>query len=148
EFAGELEEPIIAFPGHWAPNDLLFYTAEQFPERYRGGAFITFMGSWNRAPLPQKGYKVVFVPFEDGQPTGDYETFADGFAGVEPIPNRGAAEYRPMGGAVGPDGALYISDYKKGRIWRVVYTGKEHSAGDTTAAVRADTAGASPADTA
>ena len=97
EYAGEFEDPVIAFPGHWAPNDLLFYTGKQFPERYRGGAFIAFMGSWNRAPLPQKGYNIVFVPFKDGQPAGDYETFADGFAGIDPIPDRGAAEYRPMG---------------------------------------------------
>src|SRR3546814_14738319 len=93
----------MGFPGHWAPNDLLFYAGEQFPERYRGGAFIAFIGSWNRAPLPQQGYKVAFVPFKDGQPSGDYETFADGFAGLEPIPDRGAAEYRPPGLALGPD---------------------------------------------
>lgn len=147
EYAGEFEEPVIAFPGHWAPNDLFFYTGEQFPERYQGGAFIAFMGSWNRAPLPQKGYKVVFVPFEDGQPSGEYETFADGFAGVEPIPNRGAAEYRPMGLTMGPDGALYISDYKKGRIWRVVYTGEDALANDTTETMPGNAAGAPPAET-
>ena len=45
--------PIVAFPGHWAPNDLHFYNGRQFPEKYRGGAFIVFHGSWNRAPLPQ-----------------------------------------------------------------------------------------------
>ncbi len=117
-------DPVAAFPGHWAPNDLLFYTGEQFPERYRGGVFIAFHGSWNRAPLPQRGYKVSFVPFEGGTVAGDYEPFADGFAGVEPIPSPGAAEYRPMGLALGPNGALYISDSKKGRVWRVVYTGK------------------------
>ncbi|HLR25387.1 MAG TPA: c-type cytochrome [Fodinibius sp.] len=148
EFAGEFEEPVIAFPGHWAPNDLLFYTGQQFPERYRDGAFIAFMGSWNRAPLPQKGYKVVFVPFEDGQPAGDSETFADDFANVDPIPDRGAAEYRPMGLAMGPDGALFISDYKKGRIWRVVYAGEEAPEVEKTAAMSVDTAGAPPADTA
>ncbi len=117
-------DPVVAFPGHWAPNDLLFYAGEQFPERYRGGAFIAFHGSWNRAPLPQEGYKVAFVPFEDGAPAGDYETFADGFAGVEPIPGPGGAEYRPMGLAMGPDDALYLSDSKNGRVWRVVYTGR------------------------
>lgn len=147
KYAGEFEEPVIGFPGHWAPNDLLFYTGEQFPDRYRGGAFIAFIGSWNRAPLPQQGYKVVFVPFEDGQPSGEYETFADGFAGVEPIPDRGAAEYRPMGLAVGPDGALYISDYKKGRIWRVVYTGKTTPAAGTAGAMSTDTTEVPPAGT-
>ncbi|HLR31743.1 MAG TPA: hypothetical protein VK074_04600, partial [Fodinibius sp.] len=123
----EYLDPVAAFPGHWAPNGLLFYKGEHFPERYRGGAFVAFHGSWNRAPLPQQGYKVSFVPFEDGNTAGDYETFADGFAGVEPIPNRGAAEYRPMGLAMGPDGALFISDSQEGRIWRVVYTGKENN---------------------
>lgn len=148
KFAGEFEEPVMGFPGHWGPNDLLFYTGEQFPERYRGGAFIAFIGSWNRAPLPQQGYKVAFVPFKDGQPSGDYETFADGFAGVEPIPDRGAAEYRPTGLALGPDGALYISDYKKGRIWRVVYTGEAAPAGGTMGAMPADTTGVPSARTA
>jgi cytochrome c2 len=96
------------------------------------------MGSWNRAPLPQGGYKVVFVPFKDGKPSGQYEIFADGFAGINPIPDRGAAKYRPMGLAMGPDGALYISDYKKGRIWRIVYTGKTTSANKTTEAKQTD----------
>ncbi|MGH7129043.1 MAG: PQQ-dependent sugar dehydrogenase, partial [Planctomycetaceae bacterium] len=117
----EKEDPILAFPGHWAPNGLTFYDQDQFPERYRGGAFIAFHGSWNRAPLPQQGYKVVFVPMSDGAVTGEYETFADGFAGdvVQP----GEADHRPAGVAVGPDGALYIADDTAGRIWKVVYTG-------------------------
>lgn len=157
EYGGDGEEvgrcadyldPVTAFPGHWAPNDLFFYTGEQFPERYRGGAFVAFHGSWNRAPLPQEGYKVSFIPSEDGGLSADYETFADGFAGVEPIPNRSAAEYRPVGLAMGPDGALYISDSQKGCMWRVVYTGEETTANDEQAAIPADTAGPSPADTA
>ncbi|WP_310685843.1 PQQ-dependent sugar dehydrogenase [Aliifodinibius sp. S!AR15-10] len=119
----EFLDPVAAFPGHWAPNGLLFYTGEHFPERYRGGAFVAFHGSWNRAPQPQQGYKVTFTLFEDGRPVGDYETFADGFAGVDPIPTRSDAEYRPIGLAMGPNGELYISDSQKGRIWRVVYTG-------------------------
>lgn len=121
----EYLEPVAAFPGHWAPNGLLFYRGEHFPERYRGGAFIAFHGSWNRAPLPQRGYKVSFLPFEDGAPAGDYETFADGFAGADSIASPGEAEHRPMGLAMGPNGELYISDSQKGRIWRVVYTGKQ-----------------------
>ncbi len=123
-------DPAAAFPGHWAPNSLLFYTGEQFPERYRGGAFVAFHGSWNRAPLPQQGYKVTFTPFAEGAPAGDYETFADGFAGVDPLPNPSAAEYRPMGLTMGPNGALYISDSQKGRIWRVVYRGEAVQATD------------------
>src|SRR5205823_8624132 len=73
------KEPALAFPGHWAPDGQLFYTGSQFPASYRGGAFIAFHGSWNRAPLPQAGYLVVFVPFKDGKPVGTYQTFADGF---------------------------------------------------------------------
>lgn len=121
----QFDKPIMAFPAHWAPNDLLFYTGEQFPERYQGGAFIAFHGSWNRAPLEQQGYKVVFVPFaDDGRsPAGDWEVFASGFAGVEVIEKPKNARYRPMGLAQGPDGSLYISDSEKGRIWRVIYTG-------------------------
>jgi glucose/arabinose dehydrogenase len=117
-------KPVAAFPGHWAPNDLLFYTDKQFPERYQGGAFIAFHGSWNRAPLPQQGYSVCFIPFKDGVPAGNYETFADGFAGMDTIIGPGDAELRPVGLAMGQEGALYISDSEKGRIWRVVYTGK------------------------
>lgn len=116
-------EPLVAFPAHWGPNDLLFYTGTQFPERYRGGAFIAFHGSWNRAPYPQGGYNVVFVPMDDGAVTGDWEVFADGFKGEEPLMSTRDAEHRPTGLAQGPDGALYISDSVNGRIWRVVYIG-------------------------
>lgn len=120
----DFEDPIVAFPGHWAPNDLLFYTGDQFPAEYQGGAFIAFHGSWNREP-PQDGYRVTFVPFDGDMPSGDYETFADGFAGEgDERPNTpGEAEHRPMGLAVGPDGSLYISDSVQGRIWRVMHTG-------------------------
>ena len=52
--------PVASFPAHWAPNDLVIYTGKSFPEHYRGGAFIAFHGSWDRAPYPQGGYNVVF----------------------------------------------------------------------------------------
>jgi glucose/arabinose dehydrogenase len=116
-----MDTPIVAFPGHWAPNDLLFYTGDMFPARYKNGAFIAFHGSWNRAPLNQQGYKVVFVPFKNGKPSGDYEVFADGFSDTNEIVSPGDARYRPCGLAQGPDGALYISDSVKGAIWKVVY---------------------------
>ena len=115
-------DPILAFPGHWAPNDLLFYTGGHFPERYQGGAFLAFHGSWNRAP-DQKGYKVVFIPFKGEEITGDYEVFADGFTGAETLVSPGDARYRPMGLALGPDGSLFITDSVQGRVWRVIYTG-------------------------
>lgn len=115
--------PIMGFPGHWAPNDLLFYEGDQFPERYKGGAFIAFHGSTNRAPYPQAGYFVAFIPFEGGEPTGEWEVFADGFAGVDTLVNTRDARYRPMGLAEGPDGSLYITESNQGKIWRVMYKG-------------------------
>jgi glucose/arabinose dehydrogenase len=112
--------PAVAFPGHWAPNDVLFYTGTQFPQKYRNGAFIAFHGSWNRAPLPQAGYNVTFVPFANGKPSGPYEVFADGFAGKTPLANPNDAVARPGGLAVGPDGSLYVTEDQKGRIWRIL----------------------------
>jgi mono/diheme cytochrome c family protein len=123
--------PVAAFPAHWAPNDVLINNGSQFPEGWRGGAFVAFHGSWNRAPGPQGGYNVVFQPLADGKTTGDYVVFADGFAGAEKAPGR--AMHRPAGLAMGPDGALYISDDMKGRIWRVTHLG----AGASTAVAAA-----------
>ena len=120
----KLTPPIVGFPGHFAPNDLLFYQGPQFPERYRNGAFIAFHGSTIRMPYSQGGYIVAFVPMRDGRPSGDWEVFADGFSGIDPIPNTGDAAARPMGLAEGPDGSLYVSDSVKGRIWKVTYRGK------------------------
>ena len=120
---GDYRAPLLTFPGHWAPNDLLFYTADAFPEASRGGAFIAFHGSWNRAPLPQSGYNVVFVPFDGAEPAGEWSVFADRFKGADVLEDEDDAEYRPMGLAQGPDGALYITDSVRGRIWRVTYEG-------------------------
>jgi len=116
---GKYPDPLVAFPAHWAPNDLAFHDGKGLPASYRGGAFIAFHGSWNRAPEPQAGYKVVFQPLKDGKPSGTYEVFADGFAGTIEDNNPRNADYRPVGLAVGPDGSLYIADSQKGRIWRV-----------------------------
>ncbi len=115
------EDPIMFFPAHAAPNDILFYTGNQFPERYKNGAFIAFHGSWNRAPQEQEGYYVVFIPFKGAFPSGDWEVFADGFAGKEVVMQPHDARYRPMGLAEGPDGSLYISDSQAGRIWKITY---------------------------
>ena len=112
-------KPIYAFPGHWAPNGMVFYTGTQFPEKYRNGAFIAFHGSWNRAPREQQGYFVVFLPFNNGAPSGEYEVFADGFAGEKKTPQ--GATFRPCGVAQAPDGSLFICDDQQGRIWRVTY---------------------------
>ncbi|GAB3641845.1 PQQ-dependent sugar dehydrogenase [Spirosoma arcticum] len=134
-----MEKPIMAFPAHWAPNDLLFYTGNAFPARYKNGAFVCFHGSWNRAPLKQGGYFVAFIPFgKDGRPSGKYEVFAENFAGVaeEAKPGEtanagkpdlvspGDAKARPVGLAQGPDGSLYITDSVKGKVWRVMYAKK------------------------
>lgn len=116
--------PIAAFPGHMAPDGLLFYTGKMFPEKYRNGAFIAFHGSWNRAPEKQKGYFVAFQPFADGKPSGNWEIFADNFAGMDDISSPSQAQHRPCGLAQGPDGALYVSDDVKGTIYRITYNGK------------------------
>ncbi|MFZ6010218.1 MAG: PQQ-dependent sugar dehydrogenase [Bacteroidota bacterium] len=123
-------DPIMGLPAHWAPNDLLFYRGNQFPARYNKGAFIAFHGSTNRGPYPQAGYIVAFIPFENGKPTGEWEVFADGFAGVDTITKMEEAKYRPMGLAEGPDGSLYISESKKGKIWRVMFNGDQSTFGD------------------
>jgi glucose/arabinose dehydrogenase len=121
---GLYRDPVAAFPGHWAPNDLLFYGGRQFPERYRNGAFVVFHGSWNRAPLPQGGYKVVFLPFVNDRPGRDWEVFADGFKGAEVLESPSDAEHRPMGIAQGPAGELYLSSTISGRVWRIDYVGQ------------------------
>ena len=135
-----MQKPIMAFPGHWAPNDLLFYTGGAFPARYKNGAFVCFHGSWNRAPLNQGGYFVAFIPFgKDGRPSGPYEVFAEDFAGVAEqakpgqtagagkldLASPGDAKARPVGLAQGPDGSLYITDSVKGKVWRVTYTARK-----------------------
>jgi mono/diheme cytochrome c family protein len=126
---GKYPDPLVAFPAHWAPMQLAFYRAEQFPARYRGGAFLAFHGSWNRAPKPQKGYNVTFVPFDDkGMPKGTHEVFAQGFPGVAEVAAPNDARYRPCGVAVGPDGSLYVSDSQKGRVWRIFYAGEKKAA--------------------
>jgi glucose/arabinose dehydrogenase len=109
-----------AFPGHWAPNSLLFYTGSALPARYRNGAFIVFHGSWNRAPLPQQGFKVVFQPMSGGRASGNHEVIVDGFM-VDGKPTELGG--RPMALAQGRNGELYLSDDSKGRIFRITSSG-------------------------
>lgn len=127
-------QPLIGFPAHWAPNDLFFYTGDQFPDHYKNGAFIAFHGSTNRAPYPQAGYFVAFVPFKEGKPTGTWEVFADGFVGEEPVADVSDARYRPMAIAMGPDGSLYLSETVKGKIWRVMFKGDRKNFADVNLA--------------
>jgi len=108
---GSKTQPAIGFPAHWAPNGLMFYTGSMLPSEYRGGAFLAFHGSWNRAPAPQQGYRVVFIPFSAGKPTGKWRDFARPAGAEDSI--------RPTGLAQGPDGALYIGADQQGKIWRV-----------------------------
>jgi glucose/arabinose dehydrogenase len=105
------KNPLISFPGHWGPMAIAFYPGDQFGPTYKGGLFIAFHGSWNRAPLPQEGYRVVFVPFANGKPTGEYSTFA--------TDKNGPTSLSASGVAVAPVGSLYISADQNGKIWRV-----------------------------
>ncbi|RFZ84851.1 sorbosone dehydrogenase [Mucilaginibacter terrenus] len=115
------KDPAAAFPGHLAPNGLLFYTGSQFPEKYKNGAFIAFHGSWNRAPEPQAGYFVVFQPMKNGKADGNYEVFANGFSGSAENTAKGSATHRPCGLAQGPDGSIYVTDDVKGNIYKISY---------------------------
>jgi glucose/arabinose dehydrogenase len=111
--------PLVGFPGHWGPNAMMFYTDSAFPAKYRDGVFIAFHGSWNRQPLDEDGYNVVFQPMRRGRPSGPFEIFADGFAEGDKEPIR--APHRPSGLAQGPDGALFIADDQRGRLYRITF---------------------------
>lgn len=116
--AGTYSTPVLTFQGRRAaPLDLVFYTGKQFPTSYRNGAFIVLHGTGNKS-----GYDVVFVPFNNNGKAGAPVVFADGFAGFDRSSvTPGPAKYRPAGAAVGQDGALYVSDSNKGRVWRIAY---------------------------
>jgi glucose/arabinose dehydrogenase len=117
--------PVAAFPAHVAPMDVAFYNAKQFPIEFRGGAFIAFHGAGGGDPNGHDdGYNVMFVPFGKDGAAQMPMVFADGFAGPTRDDKNGKrARYRPVGVTVGPDGALYVSESQKGRIWRIAYTG-------------------------
>jgi glucose/arabinose dehydrogenase len=113
--------PDVLFAAHSAALDLAFYEGTQFPEEFREGAFVALHGSWN-ASTPT-GYKVVWVPFEEGKPTGRYETFIAGFWTEGQTPAR--VWGRPAGLVITQDGSLLISDDEGGTIWRVRWTGAQ-----------------------
>ena len=108
----DTDDPALAFPAHWAPMDLAFAPADAFGGGFGNDAFVSFHGSWNRAPLPQEGYRVVHVPFEGGAPAGAFETFAIGAASPTAV--------RFTGLAFGPRGTLYAAADENGRIWRIL----------------------------
>ncbi len=107
--------PDYALGPHTASLGLAFYRGNLFPERYKGGAFIGQHGSWNRRP--PSGYKVIFVTFEDGEPSGMPETILTGFLSAD-----GQAYGRPVGVAEDRTGALLVADDVGNTVWRVVPT--------------------------
>jgi len=107
-------KPDYALGSHVAPLGLAFYRGKSFPERYHGGAFIGMHGSWNRSNLV--GYKVAFVPFKDGKPSGPIEDFLTGFI----ADSKSSQVYgRPVGVTAWTDGSLLVADDAAGKIWRV-----------------------------
>ena len=111
--------PDTLFRSHSAPIGITFYTADQFPDTYRGGAFVTLHGSWNAAQ--PRGYNIVYVPFENGRSKNEYTVFASGFwARGE---SRARVWGRPSGIAVAADGALLVADDVSHTVWRIAYTG-------------------------
>jgi glucose/arabinose dehydrogenase len=122
---GLYSAPLFTFPAHGAPLDMVFYDGKQFPAKYRGGAFVAFHGgSGPHLAAGHPGYNIMFVPIDRKGAIGTPELFADGFAGIAPdARNADNARYRPVGVAVAPDGALYVAESQKGRIWRISYGG-------------------------
>jgi glucose/arabinose dehydrogenase len=109
--------PDYALSSHVAPLGLAFDTADGLTQKYRGGAFVGEHGSWDRPEL--NGYKVVFVPFADGRPSGKAEDVVTGFLNAQ-----GQARGRPVGVAIDKTGALLIADDVGNTVWRVTAAGR------------------------
>ena len=108
--------PDYALGSHVAPLGMAFDTANGLPQSFRGGAFVGEHGSWNRNPL--NGYKVIFVPFSNGQPNGMAQDVVTGFLNSE-----NQAHGRPVGLAIDKTGALLIADDVGNTVWRVTSAG-------------------------
>jgi glucose/arabinose dehydrogenase len=106
--------PDVLLGSHVAPLQFAFYTGTQFPENYRGGAFVAEHGSWNRAK--RAGYQIAFVAFKDGQPSADPVPF---MTGLVPDASSDTVYGRPVGVAVAPDGSLLVSDDGAAVIYRI-----------------------------
>lgn len=114
DLAGKVTVPDVLIQAHSAPLNIAFYEGDSLPADYKGDAFVTLHGSWNRNI--RTGYKVVRLKFKDGRPTGEYEDFATGFVIADD-----AVWGRPVGVAVAKDGALILTEDGNGTIWRVTY---------------------------
>jgi glucose/arabinose dehydrogenase len=111
----DADPPVVEMQAHSAPLGLTFYRGQAFPAEYRDDLFIAFHGSWNRSVLT--GYKVVRLPFENGQPASQVEDFATGWLDED----TGEVSGRPVDVVVGADGALYVTDDKGGIVYRISY---------------------------
>ena len=116
ELAKHVAIPDVLIQPHSAPLGITFYSGAQFPPEYRGDAFVTLHGSWNRAH--PTGFKVIRLRFKDGRPTGAYEDFLTGF-----VISDDAVWGRPVGIAVANDGSLLMSEDGNGTIWRIAWKG-------------------------
>lgn len=114
ELADKVIVPDVLVASHSASLCMTFYQGDSFPAEYRGDAFAAEHGSWNRSR--RTGYKVIRVPMKDGKATGEYEDFMTGF-----VTQKGEVWGRPVGVAVGNDGALYVTDDGGNCLWRIVY---------------------------
>jgi glucose/arabinose dehydrogenase len=117
ELKGHVLVPDVLLQPHNASLELTFYEGSQFPAEYKGDAFAAEHGSWNKSA--RAGYEVVRVPLDNGHAKGIYEDFLTGF-----VTSSGEVWGRPVGVAVGHDGALYVTDDGSRSVWRVSYTGK------------------------
>ncbi len=114
ELVAKATVPDVLLGAHVAPLQFAFYTGKQFPESYRGGAFVAEHGSWNRST--RAGYQVAFVAFKNGQPSADPVPF---MTGLVPDPSSGTVYGRPVGVAVAPDGSLLVSDDGAAVLYRI-----------------------------
>ena len=118
ELKSKVITPDVLVQPHMASLGLTFYPTKkgEFPAAYDGDGFAAEHGSWNRAN--RGGYEVIRIPMKDGKATGEYEDFLTGFVTPD-----GQVWGRPVGVAVGHDGALYVTDDGSRSVWRVTYTG-------------------------
>ena len=117
ELKAKVITPDVLLQPHFASLEMNFYEGSQFPAEYKGDAFASEHGSWNKAN--RAGYEVIRVPMREGKATGEYEDFLTGFTTAD-----GHVWGRPVGVTVGKDGSLFVTDDGSGSIWRVSYAGR------------------------